>query len=186
MLRTLLLACGITMAMAQPQCPPPPPPCEGMMMCMGPQAAEDPCPPPPLCLPAEAGPCPNFCPVFCGPDQVNCNMGPGPDGCMMPDWCAPAAAGCPPPPPPPMRQECPPPPPPCGDDMMMCMGPAGAPEDPCPPPPICLPSQAGPCPNFCPVFCGPDQVNCNMGPGPDGCMMPDWCAPADAGCPPPM
>ena len=100
------LAFILPLAYAQPTCPTSPPPVcsDNQMLCPGPPPAADGCPMPGFCLDTfdpyvmdtAGNPCPNHCPLHCGPGDVICHP-PATDVCPMPGFCHPAV--CPPPPP---------------------------------------------------------------------------------------
>ena len=43
----------------------------------------------------DGNPCPQFCPVKCGMDDVWCPGNMDDNGCMMPEVCMPKGSGCP-------------------------------------------------------------------------------------------
>ena len=154
-----------------------------------------------------AWPEPSVCDMTTG--EIICDMGWGPDGCWMGDYCMPAGSVCPDPIvyEPPMtaakRFACVLPPPSVCDmetgeitcDMGVdpegcwmgdyCM-PAGSV---CPEPIVSEPAMpTGECslppPSVCDMTTG--EITCDMGVGPDGCWMGDYCMPAGSVCPDPV
>jgi len=114
---------------------------------------------PDTCMPMKNGDCMNHCPVDCGKDML-CPGKMDPNGCKMPDACAPGKF-CP--------AE-------CGEKEMMCPGKWNEDWTEQMSGDYCIPNKNGDCVNHCPMDCGKDML-CPGKMDPKGCKMPDTCVP---------
>ena len=138
---------------------------------------EDGCPTPEDCAPMDSSTadCPSFCPVFCGPNEMECDGGLDASGCQRRNVCAPMDSGssaCP-------SLGCPVF---CGPNSWNCDGGHGGVDaSGCPISEVCATINSGPddpCPSLgCPVFCGPNETKCPGAVDPNGCPNPEMCAP---------
>jgi len=133
------------------------------------------CPKPETCMPImDSDHCPTHCPAVCGLDDIVCPGGADGNGCPNPDMCMPGTyftggvdgidcpAHCP--------AHCNP------EWQMVCEGAFDA--DGCRMPETCEPAMDGEYPNFCPVYCPPDDMHkyCPGSTNPEtGRQEPGWC-----------
>jgi len=96
--------------------------------------------------------------------EITCDMGIGADGCWMGDYCMPAGSVCP-------------------EPEVYLPGPAAGPMD---GPMIPAARFACPEPTFTVCDMATGEIVCDMGMGPDGCWMGDYCMPAGSVCPEPI